>query len=392
MKNTAQALTLSLLMASSLSSCGKKANEAHSHSPQDVVEGIQANLIEETHKELQSAILAFNHIRVVELLEMKNQLDLDRVLDDGETLLTLAVKLNQRKIVETLLRSGSRISASNSKKQTPLMIAAKLGFLDLIKLLIVLDAKLDFKDDKGNTALHHAILNRHEELAMYLIREGANFEITNDDNHTALRLAEMLNLLKVADYLRTKTQTNLGLPDENSILNLLRLGDRDTLAMLFIKYDLLTTAYPNLNYYVEVINNNSHDTALKMITLLMESGISIHGPTNAKETPLLSAVKKDDTSFAELFLGSNVNPNVVDDSGKSPLIWAIQKNNPPMVRLLNEYNANKKYHYYVNGKKKTMKACDVVKDVKKLVASDPAAKKANAEIKDILDCGFLGLF
>ena len=393
MKKFVTTLTLSILMASSLSSCGKKANDNKSEEPKDVVEGIQANLIEETHKELQAAIIAQNKGKVEDLLEMRNQLDLDKILDNGETLLTLAVKINHRGIVEVLLESGSKVSASNSRKETPLMVAAKLGFFDLLKLLIAQNAKLDFKDINGNTALHLAILNRHEDIALYLLIDAkANYEITNALDKTPLALAEMLNLTKIADALRAKTVSWVSKPDESAIINLLRLGDKSTLQMLFIKYDSLATSYPNLNYYVEVINSNTNDKALELINFLMLENISIHGPMNTKETPLLAAVKKDVVHFANIFLEGGVNTNVLDESGKSALIWAIQRNNPAMVELLVNYNAAEKYDYFLNGKKKTMKACDIVKDVKKLVASDPAAKKANADIKDILDCGFLGLF
>lgn len=392
MKNKALPLTLTILMASCLAtSCGKKAGKTDSTPKDTKVQGVQADLIEETHKELKAAILEFNHNKVVKLLELKNQLDMDKILDDGETLLTLAVKLNQRKIIETLIKNNCRVNASNANKETAIMVAAKLGQLDLVKLFVSLDAKLDFKDISGNTALHLAILNRFEEIAIYLVVEKANYDITNDNNHTPLRLAEILNLSKIADYLRTKTQVSIALPDEANITNLIRIGDRETLAMLFNKYDSLKNAYPKLNYFVEAIYNNTHDRALDLITLFIQEGISIHGPANA-ETPLMSAVKKDDESIAEIFLELRANPNVIDENGKTALIWAIQRNSPVMVQTLLNYSAAKKYDYYSAGKKKTMKACDVVKEVKKLVESDAAQKKNNAEIKEILDCSFLGLF
>lgn len=379
-------------MASCLTSCGKKVEENKSKPKDEKVQGIQTDLIEETHKELQAAIIAQNIDKVNKLLELKNQLDMDKILADGETLLTLATKVQHRKIVETLLKSNCRINASNARKETPLMVAARLGNIEFVKLFKAEEGKLDFKDYQGNTALHLAIINRFEDVAIFLVVEKAAYDITNDNNLTPLRLAEMLGLSKVADLLRVKTQSGVALPEEAGIINLIRSGDKDELAMLFNKYDSLINAYPNLNYYVEAINNNTHDNALKLINFFIDTGISPHGPRNATMTPLLSAVIKNNVNFAEIFLEYRANPNIIDAEGKTALIWAIQKNNPAMVKALLNYSAAQKYDYYVNGKKKTMKACDVVKDVKKLVANDAAQKKNNADIKDLLDCGFLGLF
>lgn len=370
-----------------LTACGKKAQDASAEAPQVGMEKSEAALIEETHKDLYEAILANDVAKFKKLLENKTQVDLNKVLENGETLMTTAVVKDLYPIVELLIENNASLFKTNNKKETPLIIAARLGLETLARLLVSLGSKTDAKDLNGNTALHLAILNNHQDLALFLINSRANIDITNNDNQTALKLAEILNMKKVLDLLRSLTQTSVGLPNKIEVRNLIALGDVESLNELFMKYPAIAQEYKDLNFYVLIIVSHSHDKALSMTHLLMRYGADLDGPNESDITPLIEAVKYKYEDFVALMLKENVNLNMLDDKGNSALIWAIKANNQPIVKMLQDKNAPEKYSY----KNKTIKACDVAREMKKL-STTSEDKKSNEDILDLLGCGLRWLF
>jgi ankyrin repeat protein len=379
---------LSVLMTLGLAaSCGKKAVDNNPSNNEKYTDTTETALIEETHKELYEAILVNDVNRVRQLLENKLQVDLNKILENGETLMTTAVAKDLYPIVEMLLTNNASVVKANSKKETPLMVASRLGYEELVRLLISLGAKTDNKDSNGNTALHLAILNKHEDIAIFLINGRTNIDITNNDNQNPLKLAEILQVKKVINLLRSLTQSSVGLPNKIDVRNLVSLGDLESLNQLFIKYPAVTYEYRDLNFYVLVMTSHPHDKALSMTHLLMGFGASLNGAAGSDITPLIEATKRDYEDFVILMLKENVNPNIVDDKGNTALIWAIRRNNQPIVKLLLDKHSAVKYTYYENGKRKTMKACDEAREMTRLSTTTEAIE-TNLEIRDLLGCGF----
>jgi ankyrin repeat protein len=391
MKFQVAPLILMVTMLLGASSCGKKAKDHHASVPDQVMQASEAALIAETHKELYAAILANDIVKVRKLLEAKTQLDLNIILEDGESLITTAVSRDLYPIVELLLENNASLYKSNKQNESPLMVASKKGHENLVRLLLSLGSRPDTKDLNGNTALHLAILNNHEEIALYLINSRSNIDITNNLDQTALKLAEVRNLKKVIDLLRSLTQSSVGLPSKAEVRNIITLGDLTSLNLLFNKYPVLAQDYKDLNFYVLIMRSHPHDKALSMTNLLVSFGANLEGPNGAEITPLIEAVKQSYEDFVELMLKENVNPNMVDDKGLSALIWAIKNNNLSIVKRLIDKNATQKYTYYLNGSKKTMSSCDVARDMKKKVTTSEA-KKTNEDILDTLGCGLRWLF
>ncbi len=377
---------LTVLMTCGLASCGKKTSDREPVIPKAEVDKSESAIILENHLDLYQAILANDIATIKRLLENKSQIDLNLELENGETLITTAVARDLYPIVELLIENNASIHKTNAQNETPLMVAARLGLENLTRLLVTLGSKPDNKDLNGNTALHLTILNNHEEMALFLINSRANIDITNNDNQTALKLAEILNLKKVLALLQSLTQSSVGLPNKIVVRNLISLGDLESLNQLFIKFPAVVNDYRDLNFYVLIMRSHPHDKALSITHLMMSYGAHLDGPAGSDITPLIEAVKQRYDDFVALFLKENVNPNILDDKGQSALIWAIKGNSAPSVKMLLANYALEKYNYYEDGKKKTMKACDVARSMKRL-STTAEDKKSNAEILSILGCG-----
>lgn len=372
-------------------SCGKEVKENKHDNPNNMLEGSSTNILEEKFTQLTLAVRNNDEEAVKKILELRDVLDLNRVLDDGETLLTTAISQNFSRIVELLLEYNASLFKTNSKKETPLIVASRLGKENFVRLLISLGAKPDYKDENGNTALHLSIINKFETVAIYLINNNANIDITNNADQTALKLAELNDLKKVVSLLRSLTQSTVGLPEKTTVRTLITLGDIESLNQLLTKYPTIVHEYKDLNFFVQILRSHPHDKALRMTLLLLGYGADINGPANAEVTPLIEAVVKNYEDFVTLMLKERVNTNLLDAEGKSALIHGILQNSPFMVKSLLDKNAAEKYSYTVDGKKKTMKACNVARDVKKSL-STTEAKKANEDILDLLGCGLRWLF
>jgi len=391
MKKNILIILSSLCLLLSLAACGKKASDDKGPKLENVNTGVESGNIEETHQEIQAAIIANDLATFKRLLDLKTLIDLNIILEDGQTLLTTAVQYQRFEMTEILIENNASVYKANKRKETALMVAAKIGNEELVRLLISLGSKTDFKDVDGNTALHLSILGKFESIALYLINSSTNIDITNNENQTALKLAEKMELKKVIDLLRSLTQTNVGLPDKSVVRNLVTLGDVESLNTVFSKYPSLVHEYKDLNFFVLIMRSHPHDKALIMTQLLLSYGADANGLPDSEATPLIEAVRKKYENFMKIFLEEGVNPNSQDLKGKTALIWAIEQNSPSMVKALIDKNAMKRYTYYTNGQKNKMSSCDTARAVRKtLTTSD--AKKAIEDIMDTLGCGLRWLF
>lgn len=390
MENKLITAALTVILTLGLTSCGKKASDHKPKEPDNSVEEVEPDKLElETHKDLKAAIVAHDLIKVKSILDKKVKIDLNIILDGGETLMSLAVAHNQPQMIELLMENFATITKTNSKKQTPLMVAAINGHESLVRHFVKLGAKTDSKDLNGNTALHLAILNAHEDVALYLINSNTNIDITNNDHLNALKLAEASNLPRVITLLRSLTQSSVGIVDRVTVRNLIKLGDVENLNQLFIRYPSVLVDYVDLNYYVLVMRSHPYDKALQLTELLLKHNASLEATGDANETPLIEAIKSNYPDFVTLMLAQSGVTNVHDINDVSPLVWAIRQNSPVMVKALLGKGASTKYVSTITGKKKTIKACDVARTTRSKLKTDLDKVKIE-NIMKALECGLRG--
>lgn len=58
-------------------------------------------------------------------------------------------------------------------------------------------------------------------------------------------------------------------------------------------------------------------------------------------TALASVAVKGDVNLAKLLLENKANPNIADDAGVTPLVYAVQFRNKELIQLLLKYKADK---------------------------------------------------
>ncbi|MEO1220833.1 MAG: ankyrin repeat domain-containing protein [Pseudomonadota bacterium] len=123
---------------------------------------------------------------------------IDYVTPDGETLLTLAVLMNDPKAVKLLLEHSANPEVPADK--TPLALAARGGADTIVDLLLASGASPDSQIG-GQPAVVAAARVGHTKIVQALVRSGANLERSDIAGSTALIAAARLQHYELASGL-----------------------------------------------------------------------------------------------------------------------------------------------------------------------------------------------
>ncbi len=377
----------STLLLLSVVGCGKKA-KIDDGRPVDKIAPSSAEIYFNALQDMKKAVNG-NDLKLAKKVVSENPgMDLNMILNDGETFLIMTIKKDFRDIRNFLLDKNVNHDKSNVNKQTPLIAAVASNNLNSIKVLLDLRADLEKKDANGDTALHIAIKKNNDEVATLLIRQGANVETTDKLDKNSFILARENNVPNSLDLIQTILKVEVGAPDSATFIAIINSADVKRLTNVVQRFPSIVKDYEVLNPLALLVDVKDEKNAMRSAELLIEKAANINGPKEAELTPLLKATLAEKKGFANLYLESNANPQLQDKDGKSALIHAVELNNPELVNMLIAHSAAEKYTIRKDGKRVTFNACETARKVEATL--DTTAKKAlNTKIKESLDCGFL---
>jgi ankyrin repeat protein len=226
---------------------------------------------------------------------------------NGATPLHSAVRMGSVPLVETLLRAGGEVNATNWCGTTPLHIAVALAQTNVVHILLANRADPNIRDAAGATPMAQAIA-KGAFLTKALIEAGA------DVNGAAYQRPDFITFpLHIA--------AGISPPDPLRVL----LATR-----------------PNL----EVVNTEGHTPLWSAMQralstnalLLIEAGADINARL-AKHSPVQSAVKQGLEAVVSALLKAGADANEQDEAGNSLLHFAVSQS-PSIVQRLLEHGAN----------------------------------------------------
>lgn len=111
----------------------------------------------------------------------------------GNTLLHYAVKHNNGRVVDYLLKNGmaGMFSMKNHQGQTPLHVAAATSDSQFLQYLLQFIDDVNPIDNAGNTPLFHAIMHDQQRNILALAAKKANFQHFNADGFAPIHVAAM---------------------------------------------------------------------------------------------------------------------------------------------------------------------------------------------------------
>ncbi|THV43885.1 hypothetical protein BGAL_0834g00010 [Botrytis galanthina] len=255
----------------------------------------------------------YGHENVVDLL-LENDAEVNCVDFNNESPLMKAAAGGNMSIMSLLLERGAKFDSKEKGFASALLSNSQYGRKEMVDFLLQngVDTSLRNKMPgyQGWTPLMHAASNGHETMVIALLENGAEINAKCDSGSTSLYRAVSAGCLTIAELL------------------LERGGKIDLLEE--ISCGLLLNAIPN-------------DDEAAVASLLKQSTCT---QVDNKENIMLiisaigNAILSGRLAILEILLEKRPNINWKDESGQTPLFWAISHRNQYMVRLLIEKGAD----------------------------------------------------
>lgn len=157
-------------------------------------------------------------------------MDVNTVDLTGNTLLHVAARNGNVKLLEGLLKNKANPNARNHVGDSPMMLAAFNGKLEGINVLLAAGAKINHA---GWAPLHYAVFAEQAEMVEHLLSKGAKVDARAPNEQTALMLAAKNGNSVIARMLlKAKADANLLDQHGESALTLARKGNNTDLAKL----------------------------------------------------------------------------------------------------------------------------------------------------------------
>lgn len=261
-----------------------------------------------------------------------------------------AVEENDAEKVHSLISQGADFNAKNWETLTPLHRAAVRGSTDTAKVLIDRGANMEAREGHRDfTPLHRAIFNGGSgpnthydclETAKLLIERGSDVNAETKHGQTPLTMAIEWKLPQIVDLLLKKGAKISGYDGYPALHRAVMAGLPTEITRLLKESGTDIDAKDKNGHtpLLVAIRYNNSDAA----KLFIEHGANVNTVLENDEglyrekgqTPLHHAVIENNLEIAKLLLDRNANVNAKDEKDKTPLHYAVVKNNPDIVQML----------------------------------------------------------
>ena len=233
----------------------------------------------------------------------------------GDTSLHNAVRKNNLRRVDFLIKNGAEVDAKDENGRTPLHVASNINNLQIVELLTRNGAKVDAKDKNGRTPL---LGTDDLEIVKLLLRAGADVNATDSNNNTLLSENAQEGNTEIVEYLiNYGADLNLGFPLYQALSNY-----KTEVAKLLIN----AGADVNLMIPLKLVVELGLDEMEELTTLLIEKGANVNAHDSEREegrAALHDAAVWNHFEFAELLIKKGADVNIRDNDGNTPLNYAL---------------------------------------------------------------------
>ncbi|HDT11616.1 MAG TPA: PEGA domain-containing protein, partial [bacterium] len=291
----------------------------------DVVERLQKSGVKmpasDTANIVRQAVISENIDRLNTILPLKP--DLNKVYDDGLTLLWYAAVKKRTDIAAILLKAGAKPGVTDKNGNTLIKYSVETRRFEMAKLLKRYGASL--KPKEGIDLLKTGLIIGDSQLVQVLVELGVNINLKFEDGLSALWIAVFNNNADMVKVL-VNAKANLNIKDNSgkSVLMWCVVNDRKELAQILI----------NGGGNVDLMDNDKRTALIlavladkpRMVHLLIKNNAKIDLKDKDGNSPVLIATARGNISMVELFLDSGAFINTSDMNGNTPLTIALYKN------------------------------------------------------------------
>lgn len=291
------------------------------------------------------------------LILLESNLDVNHVNFDGQSALWMAVQRGNGAVVKKLIEKGADAKKSYENGFTLLMLASYFYYFnsEIIPSLIAAGVDVNAQDDLGVTALMIAVERGYLRPVEDLVNAGASLKTEDVTGRTALDYANNENLIAYLNAQYAKKYPVIIYPKIKTTLVEAAKGNELSVLELLIKSGSnLEESDDHGATAIAIASRRGH---LPLVKVLAQAGAKIDSINEYKMTPLHSAIINGHYEIAKYLIAQGANINSQDSyRGRTPLHWVVrmshggvQKTIPLMpleraVKFLNlilEKNANR---------------------------------------------------
>ena len=276
-------------------------------------------------QEIVDAVYNGNLKKTQRLLDLGCHADTRMTNNESQpTLLMIATAINNKEIINELIKRGADIFSMDTSGSIALHGACYDARIDIVKILLEQNTtQLNCVDEQdGDTPLHYAVAQGHLEVVKILLEHGADINIPNTHGMPALAQAlfnekfetNPKKYLDIANFLIEHDSTLLNWQD----------NEQDTLLTLVARSH---TSRSNTELILWLLSKKNDDEFVNAKNNYGNSALSI--AASAKNTDVVSLLCEH---------GADVNST--DEDAYTPLMHAVRANSENTVRRLLNYNAD----------------------------------------------------
>ncbi|MGL4563537.1 MAG: ankyrin repeat domain-containing protein [Brevinema sp.] len=255
---------------------------------------------------------------------------------NGTTPLMNAAFKGHLNIVKLLASNGADLNAKNIYLYTPLIKSIYGNHTDTVFYLLSNNVNINHRDAMGNTALHYAVAyHQHPEILLELIKKS-NLAISNKKKITAFDIA-----------INNKETSTIELFLAHNSNLVTKLSNYSCLDQL-VYNTTVSNNQPLLKSLLEIGGNvaavnidsipmihGSVSLGLKdMVIFLLNHGANIEQTSPYGDTPLTMAVYAEEFDIVEYLINYGANINHRETNGDTSLHIAVRRKNKEITKLL----------------------------------------------------------
>lgn len=257
----------------------------------------------------------------------------------GQVPLLLAVWGGNSPVVMFLIQRGA-LECPSLWSPELFWWACQRGYEEVVKRLLDTGLNIDsLRDLNGRTPLMAAICSRNTRVFLLLLSRIRNVDERDHEGQTALFIAANIGNAQIVHFLLSRASW-IDYSDRHGVTPLMAaIRSRNTEAFYRLllrckEYDQIDeTGRTALHHAVDVYN-------IPAVAKLLQKSRALNLPDRFGCTPLLIAARHGWVSIVALLLQkSDINVNVKDSEGYSPLTWAVTNRASTMVSHLLEHGA-----------------------------------------------------